>query len=88
MQLKQKYIKTKDKEIIVFSELLQHSDFKHFEPVSAGFINIYADFNTNKHDIIVRCECYGESVSLNLKSEEIDTTLAKKQILGYTSDMF
>jgi len=74
-----KYIRTKNDEIIVFSELQQHSDFRMFEPVSAGFISIGAP---NKHE--PDCTCYGESVSLKLKSdEEKDTQLAKKQILGY-----
>lgn len=77
--MKVKYIRTKDNKIIVFSELLEHSQFKMFEPVSAGFISIGA---LNKHE--PDCTCYGESFSLNLKAdEEYDTQLAKKQILGY-----
>jgi hypothetical protein len=77
--MKAKYIKTKDNVIIVFSELLQHKQFKHFEPVSAGFISIGAE---GKYE--PSCTCYGESVSLDLKSdEEVDTKLARKQILGY-----
>ncbi len=86
MMLKQKYIRTKDNKIIVFSELNQHNEFKHFEPVSAGFISI----NTKKADYSGQyyhetdCKCYGESISLKLKSnEEEDTALAKKQILGH-----
>lgn len=74
-----KYVKTKENVIIVFSELLQHSDFRGFEPVSAGFISIGA---TDKYE--PSCTCYGESISLKLKSDpEIDTELARKQILGY-----
>ena len=38
-----KYIKTKNGEIITFSPLLQHSEFKNFEPTSAGFISIGKD---------------------------------------------
>ncbi len=83
--MKSKYIKTKDNEIIVFSELQNHSDFIHFEPVTAGFIY----FNTEKiteggqtwHDI--RCSCVGESVSLKMKADtKIDSDLAERQILG------
>ena len=33
-----KYMRTKDNEIIVFGEIMQHSDFRNFNPVSAGFI--------------------------------------------------
>lgn len=74
-----KYVKTKDNVIIVFSELLQHSDFRKFEPVSAGFISIGA---TDRHE--PSCVCHGESISLELKSDpEVDTELARKQILGY-----
>jgi len=77
MVLKQKYVKTNKGYIIVFSELFQHSDFKQFNPVSAGFISIGVGEDGNPS-----CTCYGESVSLNLKSQEIDTMLANKQILG------
>ena len=75
---KVKYIRTKDNEIIVFSELQLHSEFKCFEPISAGFISfgIGADENPN-------CTCYGESISLDLKSKEDDTELAKRQILVF-----
>ena len=74
-----KYIKTKDNEIIVFSALLNHSDFKKFNPISAGFILFLTDELG-----IPTCECYGESVSLNfLKSNpEQDSKLANIQILG------
>lgn len=71
-----KYIKTKYKKIIVFSELHVHSDFKNFDPVSAGFIDFYTDENDN-----VKCRCYGSSFSLQLRSEpEEDTLLANMQI--------
>ena len=74
-----KYIKTKDNEIIVFSALLNHSDFKKFNPISAGFILFLTDELG-----IPNYECYGESVSLNfLKSNpEQDSKLANIQILG------
>jgi len=75
---KVKYIRTKDNKIIVFSELQLHSEFKRFEPISAGFIIFSTDDNKNPD-----CLCYGESVSLDLKSKEDDTRLAKRQILGY-----
>lgn len=78
MVLNQKYIKTDKGIIIVFPELLQHSQFKSFNPVSAGFIAIGVGEDGNPS-----CTCYGESISLGLKSqEEIDTDLAKRQILG------
>jgi hypothetical protein len=75
---KAKYIRTKDNKIIVFSELQLHSEFKRFEPISAGFIIFTTDEDKNTD-----CLCYGESISLDLKSKEDDTQLAKRQILGY-----
>jgi len=75
---KVKYIRTKDNRIIVFGEIYQHNEFKHLEPISAGFIAIGVDKDRNPD-----CTCYGESVSLGLKALEDDTKLAKKQILGW-----
>jgi hypothetical protein len=70
-----KYIKTEDRSIIVFSPAIQHSDLRHLNPVSAGFIS----FGVNK-DGNPSCTCYGESFSLGMKSEEEDTMLAKLQL--------
>ena len=72
---KAKYIKTKDKEIIVFGEIMLHSDFRGMNPVSAGFIS----FGINK-DGNPTCSCYGESISLRLQSDEEDTELAQHQL--------
>lgn len=73
---KVKYIRTKDNEIIIFGEIMQHSDFRKFNPVSAGFIS----FGINKEGNPT-CSCYGHSVSLGLSSnEEEDTRLAKMQL--------
>ena len=72
-----KYIRTKENEIIVFSELQQHSEFKNFNPISAGFIAFGIGKDKNPD-----CTCWVESISLNLKSMEDDTRLAKRQILG------
>lgn len=71
-----KYVVTKEREIIVFSELMQHSDFKHFQPISAGFISFGVDKGGNPS-----CSCYGESISLGIKSNpEEDTLMAKRQL--------
>ncbi len=68
-----KYIKTENDQIITFGEGLTHVKFKHFNPISAGFISI----RDNK------CVCFGDSVSLKLKSDpEVDSRLARFQILG------
>lgn len=76
MYLKQKYIITADEIIIVFPELLQHSEFKSWKPISAGFIS----FGVNKEGN-PSCSCYGESISLGLQSNpEEDTKIAKRQL--------
>lgn len=84
MRTKAKYIRTKNNQIIVFSELLNHSDFKSFEPVSAGFIFISSEKETTTSGTYskTKCNCYGRSVSLNLDSNPVeDTMLANLQIL-------
>jgi hypothetical protein len=73
-----KYIKTKDNQIIIFPAKFKHSEFKYLEPVSAGFIAIGAE---GKHNPDITC--YGHSTSLDLKSAEEDTELAKKQFINY-----
>lgn len=73
--LKQKYVITNEGRIIVFPELFNHSDFKHFKPTSAGFIS----FGVNK-DGNPTCSCYGKSISLGLESCPSDTQLAKYQL--------
>jgi hypothetical protein len=71
-----KYIRTKDNEIIVFGEIMQHSDFRHFNPVSAGFISFGINEEGNP-----TCRCFGESFSLRIKSNpEEDTMYAKRQL--------
>ena len=67
-----KYIKTIRNEIIVFNEYKMHSDLKHLEPISAGFIEFYT-INDN-----IKCRCYGESISLSLQSHKEDTNIAQK----------
>jgi hypothetical protein len=76
MFAKVKYIITKDNGIVVFGELMQHSDFRHLDPVRAGFIS----FSGNKHGNPT-LSCYGRSVSLQMDSDpEKDTAIAKRQL--------
>jgi hypothetical protein len=76
MFTKVKYVVTHDNNIIVFSEAMQHSEFKHFNPVSAGFIS----FGVNKQGNPT-CSCYGKSVTLGISSRPAeDTDLAKRRL--------
>ena len=59
---KVKYIRTNHNEIIIFGEIMNHSDFSRFNPISAGFI----EFGLGKEGNLT-CSCYGESISLNMK---------------------
>jgi len=60
-------------EIIIFPTVLAHSTFKHLNPISAGFCYI----ENNK------VSCFGESISLDIKSKEGDTQIATKQVFGF-----
>jgi len=70
---KQKYVRLGEyDEIIIFPTTIEHSTFKHLEPISAGFCHIHSD----------KVVCYGKSYSLNIESKEDDTLKATKQIHG------
>lgn len=69
-----KYIKTINRDIIIFPPTLQHKDFIDFQPISAGFLHITTNEEGNP------CmKCYGESVSLGLKSQEEDSDVATRR---------
>ena len=76
MFTKVKYIITKDNEIVVFGELMQHSDFRHLDPIRAGFMTFGVSSQGNPS-----CSCYGRSVSLQMDSDpEKDTAIARRQL--------
>ena len=75
MTEKYKYIRLKTDEIIFFPATLMHSDFKIFNPITAGFCEI--------DEIEKRIFCFGNSISLGLSSEiEEDSKLATIQMFG------
>ena len=51
---------------ILFTQGQQHCDFTHLKPTSAGFCKF------SYKDDISKVECYGESISLNLKPGQYD----------------
>ena len=72
--MEQKYVRLEEyDEIIIFPEPLQHSAFKHLEPVSAGFCIV-------GNDVI---KCYGRSASLGLEGKDDDSFIATKQVFGW-----
>lgn len=71
-----KYVVTPSCEIIIFSANVTHKMFTHLNPVSAGFVRFMISDNK------VTCDCFGESESLQLKSNpQFDTKLAKRFLL-------
>jgi hypothetical protein len=62
--MKQKYIRTEDNDIILFSSFVKHDSFKKLNPISAGFV----DFNIKDGNVVLLQ--YGESDSLNIKSQD------------------
>lgn len=75
-----KYVKTEDNNIIIFSKDFNHSQFKYFHPVSAGFI-VLKYYKQSDGTPTAVATCYGESLSLDLKSAPEDSELATVQIL-------
>ena len=70
---KMKYVRLQEYDsIIIFPCIINHSDFCQFLPVSAGFCYISEQ----------KIECFGESVSLKLKSDASDSKVATKQYCG------
>lgn len=64
-----KYIKTASGQFILFPSSISHDKFENLNPVSAGFVKIYCN------EIV----CFGESLSLGLKSAPEDSQLATRQ---------
>tara|TARA_R110002153_G_scaffold47182_2_gene133471 strand:- start:6 stop:254 length:249 start_codon:yes stop_codon:yes gene_type:complete len=74
MDTKQKYVRLKEyDEIIIFPQIIQHSEFRNMHPISAGFCHIHKD----------KIVCFGESISLRLEGKEDDSFMATKQVFGF-----
>jgi len=58
--------------IIIFPTIIEHKEFRHLEPISAGFCYV----NKNKVD------CFGKSISLDLESRPEDSGIATQQLFG------
>ena len=78
MSKKMKYIITSDNTAILFSECNIHSDFSHFNPISAGFCYI------NQDEGVFKVDCFGVSVSLKLESRgELDSRIIYSMLNEY-----
>jgi len=74
---KRKYIITEKDDIIIFSECIRHDAFLHLKPKSAGFVQFFVDDEGK-----VGVNCYGESISLKLKSLPGDNEIAERLLLN------
>ena len=73
--MKLKYVRLKEyNSILIFPEIITHDTFKHMNPISAGFCFV----NSESRNV----SCYGESISLGLKSIDEDSKLATRQLFG------
>lgn len=68
-----KYICTAEGEIFVFSSTVSHSTFIDNDVTSAGFVRFMISDTGN-----IDCECFGESLSLNVKSKSSDNIIIKR----------
>ncbi len=71
-----KYVITQDGTVIVFGGGMAHSDFKHLQPTSAGFVY----FNVDK-DGKIEPQCFGESKSLGIGSNPQDAIPIRLQLI-------
>lgn len=83
-----KYIIDNYKNFVIFSDGNSHEDMAkgfYFKPVSAGFCTIDVDYETGEENnqyekLIVNIHCFGESISLGLKSKEEDEKIINSLI--------
>ena len=62
-------------EFLIFPTTMQHSDFSHYNPVSAGLVRLSINEEGRP-----QYECYGDSFSLGIKSRPIeDSHLMNKE---------
>jgi hypothetical protein len=60
--------------MVIFSSAMQHSEFGHMGPTSAGFLTISEDPDTREPKAV----CWGRSESLNLECDENDSIRATR----------
>lgn len=67
---------------IVFSAAIQHKDMVGYNQRcdGAGFVSFHVQLD-QFGDTVIKAECYGESISLGIKSREVeDSAIVTRQI--------
>ena len=72
---------------IIFPDLLNHSDFAGFRPVSAGFVSIYGDDKPKEGACCcengMRVSVHGKSVGLGIGSRPEDEDILLKELMRH-----
>ena len=58
------------KHFVIFPDFIEHKTFASFKPVSAGFVDISMAMDEKLGCEVPIAHCYGESISLKIKSKE------------------
>jgi hypothetical protein len=74
-----KYVMIQDSSPILLSGAMQHSDFKHLNPTSAGMVRLNYDEENNRYIAF----CYGESISLSMKPAKTDDRMIELMFNDY-----
>jgi hypothetical protein len=81
-----KYIIDNYKNFVIFSDGNSHKDIAkgfYFKPLSAGFCTIDIGYKTEEdgwEKRVINIHCFGESISLGLKSKEEDEKIINSLI--------
>lgn len=76
---KLKYIITESGTPILFGEANQHDDFRHFNPTSAGWVQLGYNETSSRWEAC----CFGESTSLKLKADPDEDSRRIELLLNY-----
>jgi hypothetical protein len=71
--------------VVILPETMQHRDVvdQYDKPESAGFFSIESKWNPDDNEYVVKASCYGESVSLGIKSNpEEDSRMIERLFRG------
>ena len=82
-EIRGKYVIAHNGQAILFSTAKAHSDFKGYQPISAGFFSVYASLPISeipRQEPTLVVSVYGESTSLRLSCrQEEDARIIKTQ---------